>query len=134
MAGRRVFPGLTRPEVDAAAAWLALLTAAEVGEALVGVALPVVLAEGAGPYLLDARGRLVLAVAEHPRLGGTRPAVGQAGPGFVVGLVRPAPEGGWRWAARAEISAAERVAALDELDAVSDQGALAAWSRRWRPA
>jgi hypothetical protein len=134
LAGRRVFPGLTLPEVDAAAAWLAQLKMAEMGEALVVVALPVVLAEGAGPYLLDASGHLVLAVADHPHLAGARVAVGQSGPGFVVGLVRPALEGGWRWRARAEVVAAERVAALDELDAVSDEHAAAAWSERWRAA
>ena len=123
------FPGLTRPEAEAAAPWLAPMRPAERRDALVAVVLPVVLSDGAGPYVIDGRGRLVLVLGPHRSLGGASVAMGPAEPDHVLGLVER-NGAGWRWIARAEVAPADRIAALDELDEVSDLPAAAAWADR----
>jgi hypothetical protein len=98
--------------------------------ALVEVTLPVVLSDGAGPHLIDGAGRLVLALADHPHMHGTRVAMAPAGRGFEVGLVRRAAGPRlWEWAGRTRVAADRQVAALDALDAVADGAALRAWER-----
>jgi hypothetical protein len=126
------FAGLTRPEGEAAAAWLAALTDAEWELALVPIALPVVISDGAGPYMLDAGGRLILAVADHPRVADARVAMGPAEPDHPIGAVRAAPGGaGWRWLARADVAPELRLEALDALDAAADEAALERWAVRF---
>jgi hypothetical protein len=125
------FAGVTRPEGEAAARWLADVPGEEWNGLLVPVALPVVLSGGAGPYLLDASGRLVLVVAEHPAIPGVRVAMGPAEPHHPIGLVSPRAEGGWRWLARAEVTPAGRLAALDELDGLGDEDGARRWAARW---
>lgn len=129
--GRPLMPGLTRDEAERACEWLAGLDPADHPLALVQVALPVVLTDGAGPHLLDAEGRLVLVLAAHSALPDARMAMGQAASGYLVGLVRPRAGGGWAWIARAAVNDAERVAVLDDLDAVADWPGARAWARRW---
>jgi hypothetical protein len=130
--GRERFPGVTRPEGEAAARALADLTSPV--RALVEVFLPALLSEGAGPHLLDAEGRLVLALGAHPRVPGVRVAMGEPAPAHRIGAVRPLPTGGgvWAWAACADVPPAERVEALDALDAAPDADALRAWEGAWR--
>lgn len=129
--GTTVMPGLTRPEAEAAAEWLADVPVADRPLALAEVALPVLLSDGAGPHLLGADGALVLVLAAHPRLAGMHVAMGAPSPGHAVGAVRPLRDGGWVWMARAEVADDRRVAALDALDAVADAAALAAWADEW---
>ena len=129
--GRTLLPGLTRPEAEAAAAWLEAVPDADRGLALAEVALPVLLTDGAGPHLLDADGALVLVLGAHPCLVGMSMAMGAPAPLHAVGVVRPLADGGWMWRARAEVPDAGRVAALDALDAVADDAGLAAWAREW---
>ncbi len=126
------FPGVTRIEGFAAAA--ALAGQADPGRALVQVTLPVVLSDGAGPHLVDADGRLVLALGPHPHVAGASVAMGEAAPDHVVGLVEPAGGGGglWRWVARARVAAEGRVAALDAIDAAPDRDAASRWERDHR--
>lgn len=127
-------PGLTRPEAERAIPWLAGLEPTFRDDALVAIDLPAILAEGAGPYLLDARGRIVLAIADHPHLPGARVAMGQPADVRPIGLVRPAPGGranGWVWSVRAEVGQERTVPALDALDALVDQAAVPAWSAAW---
>jgi hypothetical protein len=123
-------PGLTRPEGQRVADALAALPPALWDDALVEVGLPVLLSDGAGPHLVDAQGRLVLAVAAHPALVDQRVAMGAD---MVVGVVRPAGPGAWVWSARAAVSAERRIAALDELDAVRSPGDLDDWQSRNQP-
>lgn len=125
--GRERFPGIARTEAD-------LLLAAPPAPAgewdglLVRVALPVVLSDGAGPHLLDAGGRLVLALGAHPRLPGASLAMGEARPDHRVGLVAPVGDGGlWRWLADDVVASAGRVAALDALDALGPGDDLRGW-------
>ena len=120
-----------RTEGQAAVTWLGSLAATEWEAALIPVTLPVVLSDGAGPYLLDAAGRLILAVAPHPRIAGARVAMGPAEPRHPIGLVRPAPGGeGWRWIARAEVAPERRLEALDALDALDGESEAEAWAAR----
>jgi len=96
------------------------------------VTLPAVLSDGAGPHLLDADGRLILAVAEHPRIDGARVAMGPAEPRHPIGLVRPAPRwAGWRWLARADVAPERRLEALDALDALGAPAEAEAWAARF---
>jgi hypothetical protein len=122
------FPGVTRVEGFAAAG--ALAAAADPDRALVQVTLPVVLSDGAGPHLVDADGRLVLALGPHPRIGGAAVAMGEAAPHHAIGLVEPLAQAPlWRWIVRAWVAPADRVAALDALDAAADRAAAEAWER-----
>ena len=69
------------------------------------VALPVIVSDGAGPYLLDATGRITLALGAHPALPGLRVAMGEPRPRHRVGLVRPTGEArvwAWRWDAEVD--------------------------------
>jgi hypothetical protein len=122
---------VTRTEGEAAGTWLAPLPPTEWEVALIPVTLPVVLSDGAGPYLLDAAGRLILAVAPHPRIADARVAMGPAEPRHPIGLVRPAPgEAGWRWLARADVAPERRREALDALDALDGESGVEAWAAR----
>jgi hypothetical protein len=135
--GRMRFPGVTRPEGERAAGTLAALGSVGWDRALIEIRFPVLLSDGAGPHLVDAEGRLVLAVAEHPGLPGLRvalgPAGGAAGPAGAeaVGLVRRAGPGAWVWSVRAVVPAEERVPALGDLDASRNSADLDAWRARW---
>lgn len=129
--GRPLMPGLTRPEAEDAREWLGVVPAPDRPLALAEVALPVLLTDGAGPHLLGADGALVLVLGPHPGLAGARVAMGAPSPRHAVGAVRPLPAGGWLWLARAEVADADRVAALDGLDAVVDHAGLARWASEW---
>lgn len=129
--GRTLMPGLTRDEAARAREWLGSLDPADHAMALAEVALPVLLTDGAGPHLLDAEGALVLVLAVHPALPNARMAMGQVAPGYAVGLVRPLGGGGWAWMVRAGVHEIERVAVLDDLDAVADWPGARAWAQRW---
>lgn len=125
------FAGVTRIEGFAAAE--ALAGEPDPGRALVRVTLPVVLSDGAGPHLVDADGRLVLALGPHPHVAGTSVAMGEAAPDHAIGLVEPAGDGGlWRWVALARVAPGGRVAALDAIDAAPDRAAAARWERERR--
>ena len=125
------FAGVTRIEGFAVAP--ALAGAPDPARALVQVTLPVVLSDGAGPHLVDADGRLVLALGPHPHVADASVAMGEAAPDHAVGLVEPAGDGGlWRWVARARVAPDGRVAALDALDAAPDREAAARWERDHR--
>lgn len=124
------FAGVSRPEAERAAPALGALGPAGLGRALVEAALPVVVSDGAGPHLLDAAGRLTLALGPHPRLEG-RIAMGEPSPRHRIGLVRPVEAGVWRWAAVADVDPAGRVPALDALDALEREASVPDWERRW---
>lgn len=130
--GRTRFAGVTRPEGLAAAPVLAELAGVDAERALVQVALPVLLSEGAGPHLVDASGRLVLVLGPHPSVAEARVAMGEPSPDHAVGLVEPVEGGVWRWLARAAVEPSGRVAALDALDAVADRASAIAWERARR--
>lgn len=129
--GAVCFKGLTRPEGTAAAPGIARVEASG-SRALVAIPLPALLSEGAGPHLLDSDGRVVIALGEHPRLGGRRVAMGEPAPGHRLGLVADTSGARvWCWVVRATVAAQQRVAALDELDACADDAAAWAWQARW---
>lgn len=128
--GRVLFPGLTRPEADAACTWLAGMDADARALALVPVELGVVLSDGAGPHLLDAAGALVLVLGPHSRIAGASVAMGSPTPRHAVGVVTPDGPG-WRWIARANVPEAARVAALDALDTCADEGDARRWGAQW---
>jgi hypothetical protein len=130
--GEERFPGVTPPEGRAAAPVLEGMDPDGRESALVVVTLPVVLSDGAGPYLLDGDGRITLVLAPHPRIAGASVAMGEAAPGHRIGAVRPVAGPVWEWVARAEVAPAERVAALDALDAAGDAEAAAVWASDWR--
>jgi len=128
--GRERFPGVTRLEGWAAAAALGAIGPERSERALVEIALPVVLSDGAGPYLVDASGRLVLALAPHPRIAGASVAMGEAAPEHSVGLVERQGDGPvWRWIARGDVPPAGRVRALDTLDEAADRDSALRWER-----
>lgn len=128
-----LFPGVAPDEADEVIPALLALPPGRWGRTAVEVALPVVLSDGAGPYLLDARGRLVLALAPHPRVPGVRVAMGEAAPAHRIGAVRPPAAGRlWAWVCAADIAPAERVEALDELDAAATVADLTHWEARMR--
>lgn len=125
------FAGVTRTEGAAAARGIARI-GPPAGRALVQVALPALLSEGAGPHLLDAEGRLVIALGPHPHLAGRRVAMSEPRPRHRIGLIEQAGAGlVWRWRLVADVSAERRVAALDALDACADEPAARAWQARW---
>ncbi|MGA0068433.1 MAG: hypothetical protein ACO3PB_03090 [Miltoncostaeaceae bacterium] len=128
---RVLMPGLTAPEAEAAAGWLAGIPEPDRALVLSEVTLPVLLTDGAGPHLLDADGSLVLVLGRHPRIEGVHVAMGAPAPRHAVGAVRRRAGGGWIWLARAEVPEAGRVAALDGVDAAPDRAALAAWAGEW---
>lgn len=131
--GRARFPGVAPHEAEQARAALAEAGAGEWDRLLVEVDLPVVLSDGAGPHLLDADGRMTLALADHPRVPDVRVAMGEPSPGHRIGVVRRLPGARvWRWVADAVVAPADRIAALDALDAAEDEAALARWETRER--
>lgn len=130
--GAPAFPGVTTTEADRFGAALAALPAARRAEALVPVVLPVVLSDGAGPYLLGAAGDLVLAVAPHPARDGDHVAIGPGAPGtHRVGVAAPREDGLWEWVVRADVADADRVAALDDLASAGPGTPLGPWAERW---
>ena len=128
---RVLMPGLTAPEAEAVATWLAEIPEPDRALALAEVALPVLLTDGAGPHLLDAHGSLVLVLGPHPRIEGAHVAMGAPAPRHALGAVRRRAGGGWIWLARAEVPEAGRIAALDGVAAAPDRAALAAWAGEW---
>lgn len=119
-----LFPGLTRPEAESVAGWLGDVGVPQ--RVLVPVEIGVVLSDGAGPHLLDAEGQLVLVLGAHSRVAGASVAMGAPHPLHAIGAV--ADRGThWVWCARREVPEADRVAALDALDACGDADALVAW-------
>jgi hypothetical protein len=131
--GRVRWAGLTRPEAEAACGGLDGLPAVDLGDVLVRVELGVVLSDGAGPYLVDTDGVLVLVLGPHRASRDAHIAMGQPTPGAVrIGAVRDrAAAGTWRWMAQAEVAAERRDAALDGLDAAATRADLAEWADRW---
>jgi hypothetical protein len=132
--GRVRFPGVARTEAQPLLAALGALGPEGWDGALVEVSLPVVLSDGAGPHLLDAAGRLTLALGPHPALDGARVAMGEAGPDHRIGLVRPVAGRLWAWVVDAEVAPARRIEELDRLDAAADEAAARLWQERARRA
>jgi hypothetical protein len=130
--GAARFPGVTRPEGEAAAPELARMAPGRWDAALVEIALPVVLAEGAGPYLLDAQGRITLALGRHPEMAGALVAMGEPAPSHRVGLVRRHRGKVWEWLVDARVAPADRVGALDALHEASDLDEARRWQERAR--
>jgi hypothetical protein len=131
--GRHRFAGVTRPEGQAAAVELARMGAGEWERALVEVALPALLSDGAGPHLLDAGGRVTLALGSHPRVPGALVAMGEPAPGHRVGLVRRRGSTRvWTWLVAAVVAPPARVEALDALDRAADLNEAVGWQERLR--
>jgi hypothetical protein len=146
---RVLFPGLTSDEAERLAGEIGHVVGGGAGgrgdaggaadRLLVRIDVPAILSDGAGPHLLDAFGHLTIAIADHPRIGGTRVAMGEPHPGHTIGLVAPLRPGEetpfvWRWVGRRDVSPGDRVAGLDELDSLESVEATAAWERRAGPA
>ncbi len=130
--GREGFPGVTAVEADRVGDVLDALESADRGAHLVAVGLDVVVSDGAGPYLVDAEGRLMLVVGAHPAVPETSVALGPGAPGrHRVGAVRAASPGLWRWVACADVPDGRRVEALDGLAAAADPAALGGWEAAW---
>jgi hypothetical protein len=131
--GRARFGGIAPDEADEVVPALQRHSPGDWDRLLVEVALPVVLSDGAGPYLLDDAGRVTLAIAAHPHVPEARVAMGAPSPGHRVGAVRRATGARlWEWLADAVVSPARRVEALDGLDRAADAGDLDRWQRRER--
>lgn len=130
--GASRFPGVARDEAEAVIPELERLAPGDWERALVEISLPVLLSEGAGPHLLDAAGRITLALGPHPVLPGERVAMGEAAPHHRVGLVRRRAGRLWSWTVEAEVAPERRVAALERLDAAADAGAARRWQERAR--
>jgi hypothetical protein len=122
------FPGIARTEADLVIPRLARTAPAQWDVALVEITLPAVLSEGAGPHLLDAAGRITLALGPHPALAGRLVAMGEPGPTHRIGLVERVDGRLWRWTVDAEVEPARRIEELDRLDAAADE----AGARRWQ--
>lgn len=133
--GRDLFAGLTRPEAQATATALAALPPDEWAVCLVAIRLPVLLTDAAGPHLLDADGRITLALGPHPHIAGARVAMGEPFGRRALhrlGALRRLGEGPlWRWLAHASVPHAQRVAALDDLAGCGAEDELTAWGARW---
>jgi hypothetical protein len=127
------WPGLTRNEADALANVLSASGSVDPDAVLGQVELGVVLSDGAGPYLVDADGVLVLVVDAHPHLDGVAIAIANTATDRVrIGAVRPlAAPAGWEWVARAGCAAADRIGALDDLARTESLQGLQGWSRTW---
>jgi hypothetical protein len=127
--GQARWPGLTRVEADAVCAALGGSADARVKAALIQVDLGVVISDGAGPYLVDADGVLVLVLDLHAHIARGHITMGQVGERRTrIGLVRGAGhEGIWEWVVQVQIDAADRVAVLDQLAAVETAPALVRW-------
>lgn len=126
--GGERFAGVTRPEAQAALPALVALGADGWDDGLVQVTLPVVLTEGAGPYLIDARGRITLVLAPHPAIPGAHLAMAEPVPEHRIGVARRRADGPvWEWIARRDVPAEERVAALEGADALTGLGEAREW-------
>ncbi|HEX2504110.1 MAG TPA: hypothetical protein VHK00_09205 [Miltoncostaeaceae bacterium] len=132
--GSTRFPGIARTEAETAIPELERMDPAEWDGALVEVSLPVLLSEGAGPYLLDAAGRITLALGAHPALAEQLVAMGEAGPAHRLGLVRRVAGRVWSWTVDAEVMPGQRVEQLDRLDAAADADAALRWQDEARRA
>lgn len=126
------FPGVARTEAQAVLPALQGADAAGWDAFLVQIELPVLLSDGAGPHLLDAAGRLTLALGPHPALAGQRVAMGEPAPHHRIGLVAQVDGRLWRWTVDAEVAPARRVDELDRLDAATDAAAMRRWQREAR--
>jgi hypothetical protein len=130
--GATRWPGVTRIEADAVCAAL-VDRGSPSGTALARVELGVVLSDGAGPYLVDADGCLILVVDRHPACAGWSIAMGSLATDRVrLGVVREWMPGVlWEWGPRVELAARGRVGALDDLADCGDEGQLQDWHARW---
>ena len=126
------FAGVARPEGEAAAPELGRLAPPRWDAALVEVALPVILAEGAGPCMLDAAGRIALALAPHPAIADALLAMGEPAPAHRIGLVRRRAGRVWEWLVDAPVAPEARVPELDRLDAAADLDDARRWQERAR--
>ncbi len=127
------FGGVTRPEGEAAATAVAAMDPATWDRLLVEVTLAVVLSDGAGPYLLDARGRLTLVLGPHRGISRAHVTMGDAGGKQAIGLTGRLDSGPvWEWIACAEVPADQVVGALDALDELIDLSGVPEWERRVR--
>jgi hypothetical protein len=127
------FAGVTRPEGQAAAAAMAGIDPARWDRLLVQVTLAVVLSDGAGPYLLDARGRLTLVLGPHRGISHAHLTMGDAVPLHAIGLTRRLDGGPvWEWIARADVPPAGAAEALDALDELIDSDGAGEWEGRRR--
>lgn len=127
------FPGVIRPEAEAAAAVMGAMAPAAWSTALVRVDLEVVLTDGAGPYLLDVDGTLVLVLGGHPAMADLCVAMGQPdGATHHVGLVREVAGGVWGWFADARVPSSARVQALDGLVTTGSPADVEGWARVFR--
>jgi hypothetical protein len=128
--GHTRWPGVTRVEADAACRGLAATGSDSPGAALLGVELGVVLSDGAGPYVVDADGVLVLVLDRHAHIPECSFAMGQVDRDRVrLGLVRDrGAHGIWEWVTQADVAVTDRVTVLDRLAAAET---LEAISRGW---
>jgi hypothetical protein len=125
------FAGITRPEGQAAAAAIAGIDPARWDRLLVQVTLAVVLSDGAGPYLLDARGRLTLVLGPHRGISRAHVTMGDAVPLHAIGLTQRIDDGPvWEWIARADVPPRGAAQALDALDELIDSEGARGWERR----
>lgn len=131
--GPDLFPGIAPDEADEVVPALGGVSPSRWGRLAVEIALPVVLSDGAGPYLLDARGRLALVLVAHPQVVGLRIAMGEPAPGHRIGAVRRTGEGRlWEWVCAADVAPGDRVDALSDLDAAATVADLDLWEKRMR--
>ena len=129
--GARRFPGLTRGEAALMITRLGGPAGGLRDDLLVAIGLPVLVSDGAGPYLLAADGSLVLVLGPHAHLRENFVAMGQPNPDHLIGTVVDGPEVGWHWTACATVTSDQHVVALDELAAAADDVSLAAWGEHW---
>jgi hypothetical protein len=129
--GELRFAGTTRVEADHAGATLEALAGPDLARALVRVELGVVLSDGAGPYLVDVDGALVLVVGSHGASSDVSVAISEAAPDHDIGLVAPLGSGVWIWRAVAAVAPGQRVMALDQLADCGDLLAAQGWEARW---
>lgn len=125
------FRGVTRMEGAALCDRLRGLRAVPADDLLVSIGLPVMVSDGAGPYLLAADGSLVLVLGPHPTIQGALVAMGQTNPDQLVGTVRDDPSAGWHWTACASVDPERHIGALDGLAEATDLSGLRAWSTLW---
>ncbi|MFN8108654.1 MAG: hypothetical protein U0Y82_02240 [Thermoleophilia bacterium] len=126
------FAGITRTDAERVADSLAGQVLGPWDGLLVPTTLPVVLSDGAGPYLVDAEGVLVLCLGSHPGAEPLSMAVGQPAPGTSrVGLVRLDGRDPARWVVRADVPDDRRVECLDALAAADDPEGLRRWALRF---
>jgi hypothetical protein len=125
------FRGVTRIEGAALCDRLRVSAGPLPDDLLVAVALPVMVSDGAGPYLLAADGSLVLVLGPHPTISGALVAMGQPNPDQLIGAVKNDVSAGWHWTACASVDPEQHIAALDGLAEATDSSGLEAWSTRW---